>query len=449
MEGLIKGDRQFNPAQLLVVSFLVAILVGTGLLTLPWSTEEGGITLIDAFFTSTSAVCVTGLIVRDTPTCFTPFGQVVLLVLLQLGGLGIMTFSTLVLLVAGRKISITERLLVEGEFHHSGSKNMTSLIRNIFLYTFAIEGIGAVLFFVRWGGSWKPGRVFFLSLFHSISAFCNAGFSLFSDSFESFRGDPWLNGILILLIILGGLGFLVLHECGTFFLTRVNGKKHHFSLHARMVLSLTLILILVSFFVFLVSEWNVSLKSYGTGEKILTALFQGVTTRTAGFNTINMNTVGTATTGLLIFLMFVGASPGSTGGGIKTSTIGVLLAFLRSKLNARESVHAFRRTLPTSLVLKAFTVLTLSVVFIFLSAFLLLSVEPELSMRMVFFEVFSAFGTVGLSMGLTPHLGTAGKIILIVTMYVGRIGPMALLYAFSRRRPYGKFEYVEESVMIG
>ncbi|MFH1944504.1 MAG: potassium transporter TrkG, partial [Acidobacteriota bacterium] len=249
--------------------------------------------------------------------------------------------------------------------------------------------------------------------------------------------------------ILGGLGFLVLHECRDYVLSRIKGTKHRLSLHTRMVLSLTLALILFSFIVFLVVEWHFSLEGYGPGEKILTALFQVVTPRTAGFNTINLNAVGTATTGLLIFLMFVGASPGSTGGGIKTSTIGVLLAFIGSKLNARESVHAFRRTLPTSLVMKAFTVLMLSVVVIFISAFLLLSVEPELSMRSVFFEVFSAFGTVGLSMGLTPQLGTAGKIILIVTMYVGRIGPLALLYAFSRRRPYGKYEYVEESVMIG
>lgn len=432
-----------------MVSFLAVILIGTGLLSLPWSTGEGGITLIDAFFTSTSAVCVTGLLVRDTPTCFTPFGQMVILILFQLGGLGIMTFSTLVLLVAGQKISITERLLIQGEFHHSRPKNLTALIRNIFLYTFLIEGVGAVLFYLRWSGQGKPGRVFFLSLFHSASAFCNAGFSLFSDSFERFRGDVWLNGILILLIILGGLGFLVLQECRKYVQARIKGKKHRLSLHTRMVLSLTLALILFSFVVFLVVEWHFSLEGYSTGEKIMTALFQVVTPRTAGFNTINLNAVGTATTGLLIFLMFVGASPGSTGGGIKTSTIGVLLAFIGSKLNARESVHAFRRTLPPSLVMKAFTVLTLSVVVIFFSAFLLFIVEPELSMRNVFFEVFSAFGTVGLSMGLTPHLGTAGKIILIVTMYVGRIGPLALLYAFSRKRPYGKYEYVEESVMIG
>ncbi|MBU4330691.1 MAG: hypothetical protein KKB53_09350, partial [Acidobacteria bacterium] len=325
---MIKGNRQFHPAQLLVVSFLAVILIGTGLLSLPWSTGEGGITLIDAFFTSTSAVCVTGLLVRDTPTCFTPFGQMVILILFQLGGLGIMTFSTLVLLVAGQKISITERLLIQGEFHHSRPKNLTALIRNIFLYTFLIEGVGAVLFYLRWSGQGKPGRVFFLSLFHSASAFCNAGFSLFSDSFERFRGDVWLNGILILLIILGGLGFLVLQECRKYVQARIKGKKHRLSLHTRMVLSLTLALILFSFIVFLVVEWHFSLEGYSTGEKIMTALFQVVTPRTAGFNTINLNAVGTATTGLLIFLMFVGASPGSTGGGIKTSTIGVLLAFI-------------------------------------------------------------------------------------------------------------------------
>jgi trk system potassium uptake protein TrkH len=448
-ENTIKRERRFRPAQFLALAFLGAISIGTLVLLCPFCLKSGSISFIDALFTSTSAVCVTGLIVQDTASCFTTAGQVVLLILFQLGGLGIMTFSTLVLLVAGKKISIKDRIIIQEGFHHSSMENVSRLIKHIFLFSITIELIGALFLFVRWQSRFSPGRAVFQSLFHSISAFCNAGFSLFSRSFESYLGDIWINGILMILIVFGGMGFLVLHESLVWVKARVRRHPFHFSLHTKMVLSLTLFLIGCSFFLFLVLENGRSLQGFDTNKKLLASLFQVVTARTAGFNTMNLGAVSHAGVYLLLILMFIGASPGSTGGGIKTSTVGVLTAYLRSKVRAREVVHAFRRTLTQSIVVKAFTVLTLALCVICVSSFLVFAFQPGLQMRDVFFEVISAFGTVGLSMGLTPQFSTLNKIVIILTMYVGRIGPLTLLLAFSRERAYGKYAYVEESVMIG
>jgi trk system potassium uptake protein TrkH len=369
--------------------------------------------------------------------------------LFQLGGLGIMTFSTLVLLVAGRSISIKDRIIIQKGFHHSAAPDIKKLIRNIFLFTLSIEAVGALLLWLSWRGRLPSGRAAFHAVFHSVSAFCNAGFSTFSNNIESFRGDIRVNGIIMGLIIFGGLGFLVLNEIRQVSIQAVRHKKIVMSLHAKMVLSVTVSLIVVPLLFYLWISWDRSLQGLPFGEKVLASLFQVVTARTAGFNTLGMAVLSAPTVFLLIFLMFIGASPGSTGGGIKTSTFGVIFAFLRSKIRARESTHIFQRTLPVELIIKAFTLVTLSFSVIFIASFLLLIFQPGLSMKVVFFEVFSAFGTVGLSLGLTPELGTAGKIVVILTMYIGRIGPLTILLAFSRRRAFGKYSYVEESVMIG
>ncbi|MCK4263298.1 MAG: hypothetical protein KAX27_00005, partial [Candidatus Aminicenantes bacterium] len=229
----------------------------------------------------------------------------------------------------------------------------------------------------------------------------------------------------------------------------VRRKRIQISLHTKLILTMTFFLIVFSFIFFLLIEWNSSLGNFALKEKIFSSIFQVITARTAGFNTMNLNTLSFAVVFLLISLMFIGASPGSTGGGVKTSTIGVIVTFIRSKIMARNSVSLFYRTLPLELVMKAFMVVSLAIGIIFLSSFILFLTQPGMSMREVFFEVFSAFGTVGLSLGITPKLSAVGKIVLILTMYIGRIGPLTLLYAFSRQKAYGKFEYVEETVMIG
>ncbi len=426
-----------------------AISAGTFLLLLPISAKTGHISVVDALFTSTSAVCVTGLIVQDTATYFTTFGQVIIMVLFQLGGLGIMAFSTLVLLVAGKKISIQDRLIIQQGYHYASAQHVKSLIKNIFVYTLIIEGTGSLLLFLHWHKKFPGIKGFFHSVFHAISAFCNAGFSLFSDSLMSFRGDIFVNVTIIFLIVLGGLGFLVLKEGREILFFRLKKKRVKMSLHSKMIFVITFLLIAIPFLIFLLVEWNKSLMGASLKEKVFSSLFQIITPRTAGFNTMDLNALSFSAVSLLIFLMFIGASPGSTGGGIKTITFGVIFAFMKSRIAARDSVSIFRRTLPGLVVMRAFTVVTLSIGVIFLSSFILFMIEPAMTMKEVFFEVFSAFGTVGLSLGITPALNDIGKIVLILTMYIGRIGPLSLLYAFSREKSFGKYEYVEESVMIG
>ena len=423
--------------------------MGTILLLLPFSTKSGHISLVDALFTATSGVCVTGLVVQDTATYFTPVGKIIILFLFQLGGLGIMTFSTLILLVAGRRISIKDRIIIQEGYRPTAARDVKSIIKNIFFYAVIIEAAGALSFFLYWQREFPWPKALFNSIFHSVSAFCNAGLSLFSDSFVSYRGNAWINITLILLIVLGGLGFLVLQEMKEIFTGRFRRRKIKTSLHTKLVITLTSVLIVFSFVLFLVMEWNQSLKTFTVKEKVFSSLFQVITPRTTGFNTMNLNSLSFAAVFLLTVLMFVGASPGSTGGGIKTSTIGVIFAFLKSRIAARESVNIFYRSLSLDLVTRAFMVVTLSICIICLSSFILFLTQPAASMSEVMFEAFSAFGTVGLSLGMTMKLNTVGKIVIILTMYIGRIGPLTLLYAFSRRKAFGRYEYIEETVMIG
>ena len=434
---------------MLAISFAAAILLGALLLMLPFCTASGRISFIDALFTSTSAVCVTGLIVVDTATYFTITGKCIILLLIQLGGLGVMTFSTMILLAAGRSIKISDRVLVQEGYHPGSPRDFKTLVRNVFLFTAVIEGAGCVLLFARFLQDESWPKAIFSGLFHSVSAFCNAGFSVYSDNLMGFRGDILVNLTVAHLIIFGGLGFLVIGETGKAAVRRVKGTKVKFSLHSRLVLTTTTALIVGSFFVFLALENGGALRSFSWKDKILASFFQVVTPRTAGFNTIDLTQLGTAAVLLHMFLMFIGASPGSTGGGVKTSTLAVVLAFLRSKIAARDSVHLFYRTIPLSNVVKAFTVISLSISLIFLVGFVVLVSQPSMLMKEVFYEVFSGFGTVGLSLGITSHLNVLSKSMIILVMYAGRIGPLTLLLAFSRRRALGRYEYLEENVLIG
>jgi trk system potassium uptake protein TrkH len=442
-------ERLFQPAQVLAISFALAILSGALLLMLPFCTVAGRISFIDALFTSTSAVCVTGLIVVDTATYFTLTGKIIILLLIQLGGLGVMTFSTMVLLASGRAISVSDRILVQEGYHPGSPRDFKTLIKSIFLFTMIIEGTGVVLLSLRFLRDERWPKALFSGLFHGVSAFCNAGFSVYSDNLMGFRGDVLVNLTVAFLIIFGGLGFLVMHEGVGAISSLIRGVKVKLSLHSRLVLTMTSALIAGSFIVFLALERNGALQDFSWKEKILASFFQVVTPRTAGFNTINLTTLGTATVLLIILLMFIGASPGSTGGGVKTSTFGVTLAFIRSKVAARDSVKLFYRTIPLDNVIKAFTVMALALSLIFVSGFVVLINQPAMLMKEVFFEVFSGFGTVGLSLGITAGLSPLSKVMIALTMYAGRIGPLTLLYAFSRRRALGRYEYVEENVMVG
>ena len=413
------------------------------------SARDGRIAFVDALFTATSAVCVTGLVVVDTATAYSGFGQAVILALIQLGGLGIMTFSSLILLVSSGRISFNDRLAVQSTFRPSAGGDFKSLMTSVFLFTAALEAAGTLALFLRFRRDFPAPRALALAAFHGISAFCNAGFSLFSDNLMGYRGDWTVNVTIMLLIVLGGLGFFVLRELARGASAAIRRRRFRFSLHSKLVFVMTAALIFISAGLLLWLEHPGSMKGYAPEEKVLSAAFQAVTARTAGFNTVDLAAYTSASAYLLIFLMFVGASPGSTGGGVKTSTVGVILAFLRSRIRARDSASLFRRTIPADDVTKAYTVISLAMSLIFVITFVLLLDQPGLGLKDVLFEVVSAFGTVGLSLGITPGLTSVNKAALILTMYIGRVGPVTLLYAFSRYRAAGRFEYAEENVMIG
>ena len=441
--------KLIHPPRLLALSFLLAIIVGTVILSIPATTTSGRISLIDALFTSTSAICVTGLIVVDTPTYFTPLGQTIILILIQLGGLGIMTFSSFALITSGRRVSLTDKLVVEGAFRPSVISDFRALIKDVFVFTFGFELIGAAILLARFSSDFSFGRALSLSVFHSISAFCNAGFSLFSNSLEAYRGDILVNLVMIFLIVFGGLGFFVLQEIKLASKQGLRKKRIRFSLHSKVALSVTLGIILIGAILIFFLEADRGFSELSLKEKILASGFQIVSARTAGFNTVNISSLSTASLLMVILIMFVGASPGSTGGGVKTTTFGLIVAFLKSRLQGHEVTRIFSRGIRNEDVVKAYTLLSLAISLIFASTFCLLIIQPELTLKEVLFEVVSAFGTVGLSLGITPELHPLSKLVIIITMYLGRIGLLTVLYALSRVKPAGHYQFVEERIMVG
>ncbi|MBC7361822.1 MAG: hypothetical protein H5U06_06030 [Candidatus Aminicenantes bacterium] len=438
-----------HPPRLLALSFLLAILVGTIILSIPVATTSGRIAFIDALFTSTSAVCVTGLIVVDTPTYFSSFGQTVIIILIQLGGLGIMTFSSFILMTAGRRVSLTDKMVVEGSFRPSVISDFPALLRDVFIFTLSFEALGSLLLLVRFSHSFPFSKALALSVFHSISAFCNAGFSLFSDNLMGFRGDLLVNLVMMVLIITGGLGFFVLQEVKLAVRNALKKERVKFSLHTKFVATITAAIILVGAAVIFFVDMNRGLSGLPLKEKILASTFHVVSARTAGFNTVDLNSLSVASLLLLILIMFIGASPGSTGGGVKTTTFGLIFAFLRSRIQGYEVPRIFSRGVKNEDIIKAYTLVSLAMGLIFAATFSILLIQPQFSLKEVLFEVVSAFGTVGLSLGITPHLHPLSKLILIITMYLGRIGPLTMLYAFSRVKPAGHYQFVEESIMVG
>ncbi|MFH1943412.1 MAG: TrkH family potassium uptake protein [bacterium] len=440
--NILRGVR-LNTAQIVAISFFATILVGTLLLTFPTATTDGkGAGFIDALFTSTSATCVTGLIVQDTPTYFSTFGQVVILVLIQLGGLGIMTYSAFVALLFGR-FSLGQRKMMQEMFEEE--QNVLNMIVYILKMTFIIEAVGAALLFARWAFHFENmGTALYFSVFHSISAFCNAGFSLFSDSLVRFASDPAINLIIILLILVGGIGFIVVYDVTGVFRKR----RKSLSPHSKLVLITSTVLVIAGFFIVFFFEFDKSLLGQSLPTKVWASLFQSVTPRTAGFNTLNIAVLSRVTLTILIVLMFIGASPGSTGGGIKTSTFAILLLSLRSTLKAEANVEAFKRTIPTSSVMKALSLLV-SVLILVSVIFVLLMIFEEKPYLDLLFETISAFGTVGLSTGVTPELSVGGKLLITVLMYLGRIGPLTMGLALSKSLRRGRISYPDARIMIG
>ncbi|SMC16194.1 trk system potassium uptake protein TrkH [Desulfacinum hydrothermale DSM 13146] len=447
--------QKIPPPLLPVAGFLGIIGLGTLALALLPMVHGQRLPLIDALFMATSATCVTGLSLYDIGTQFTVWGQGVILVLIQVGGLGIMLLSTAFLMALGHRISFRSRFLLQDTYTHGPTAHLTHLMRNILLFTFVFETAGALLLFLRFHADYPGLQAAYVAVFHSVSAFCNAGFSLFPDSLVGFRGDPLVNLTMAALIIGGGIGFLVLHE--TALALRNRKRWRMLSLHTKLALSTTAALLAGGTLLFLLSEWSETLARLPLGTKLLASFFQSVTTRTAGFNSLDFAAMDNQTLLATLMLMFIGASPGSTGGGIKTTTLGVLAAVSRARLVGSPTVHAFQRTIPEETLRRAFSIFVLAVVVILLGTYLLLWSElrdvayaaSRGRFLELLFEATSAFGTVGLSMGATPTLSFWGKWIIICLMFTGRLGPLVLAMAIQPRGKRSFYEFAEEPAMIG
>jgi trk system potassium uptake protein TrkH len=445
------SESRLAPAQLFILSFIFVILMGTGLLLLPEATTGKQISIVDALFTATSATCVTGLIVVDTGSYFTLFGQLVILVLIQIGGLGLMTVTTFFTLIIRKNMSVRESIFMSSTMNIKALSKVSNLLISTLTLTLSFEFIGVIFLCIGWrGNDFEWGSIVYYSIFHSISAFCNAGFSLFSNNLENYKSNITINITVTSLIIFGGLGFIVIMNLFHYLRFGIF-KKEKLSLHTKMSLLLTAILIIAGFLIILSIEWNKALSDLPISTKIMGAYFHSVTPRTAGFNTINMTLFTNACYFITIIFMFIGASPGGTGGGIKTTTFGVFLVTIWSMLRGRTKIEIFRRGIPRDIMTNALLIITLSLMFLAVFAFILLITEDAPPLHIIF-ELFSAFGTVGLSAGITPNLTNIGKIIIIITMFIGRVGPLTMVLAIGQTRQQRKsieFQYPEESVIIG
>jgi len=436
------------------LGFLVLIMAGTLLLLLPIATADGHWNSpLVALFTATSAVCVTGLIIVDTGSYFSPVGQAIILLLIQVGGLGYMTATTFLLLLLGRKLGLRDRLALQQSMDQSELAGGRRLVLSIILMTLILELTGIFLLMPLFSQDFSPAQSLWLSVFHSISAFNNAGFSLFADSLIGYAKSPWLNLVVSALIILGGIGYQVIMESLMWLRDRIRRRRRRriFSLHFKIVTSTTVILLGVGTVALLATEFNnlATLGPASLSDKLTMAWFQSVTTRTAGFNSIDIGQMENTSLFIIIALMFVGASPGSTGGGIKTTTLRILLACTRTVLQGKEEVLCFQRQIPSSRVLKAIGVVVGSG-FTVIGATILISItDPHLNFIAILFESVSAFATVGLSTGITTNLTTWGQLVIVVTMYVGRVGVllfMAMILGDSRP---SVIHYPQEDLLVG
>lgn len=432
-----------SPAVLVLFGFLALIVIGTIMLSLPFSLAPGNtIHLIDALFTATSAVCVTGLTVVDTGTFFSVWGQVVILVLIQFGGLGYMTVATLLALALRRRIEYRERLAIRDTFSLDVPGGAVRFVLDVLRYVLWVEGTGWMLLFLAFSRYFPVKRALFAALFHAISAFCNAGFSVFSSNLEGFVLNPLVNFVIMGLVVIGGIGFVVIRELL---------EEHRLtSLHAQIVVRTTLVLIAFGTLAFFLLEFHNprTLGPLPLWGKLMASLFLSVTPRTAGFNTVPTGNLHPASALLAMFLMFTGASPGGTGGGVKTTTLALVLALVRSALRGQEGVDLLHRRVARNAVRRALAVFVLALGLVFSSTFLLLATQKGEPLDLAF-EAVSAFGTVGLSRGVTANLSGVGKLVIIVTMFLGRVGIFTALVAMGIARERKELlVYPEERVLI-
>jgi trk system potassium uptake protein TrkH len=435
-----------SSAQALLLGYAVVILTGALLLTLPVATSNGqGMNFLNALFTATSATAVTGLIVENTATFFTMFGQSVILLLIQIGGLGIMTMSTLFAFLIGKKLTLRHRLVIQEDLDQFQLSGIVRLVRYVLGVTFTIEGIGALFLFLRFIKDMPLGKAVYFAIFHAVSAFNNAGFDIFGNSLENFTSDITVNFVICGLIILGGIGFAVIAEL-------YDGKKFkEFSLQTKLVLSVTLLLLVLGAIVTFALEYSnpATLGNLSWKGKGLAAMFLSVTPRTAGFNTVPTGSLRSSTIFFTILLMFIGASPGSTGGGVKTTTFGALLAVLYTTVTGKEDVELYKRRIAKDIIHSAVSIILIALLLV-VAVTMMLSITEEARFIELFFEAVSAFGTVGLSTGVTVDLSVIGRVLIIFTMFAGRVGPLTIAVAIGeKRKKRANIRYPEEKIIVG
>jgi trk system potassium uptake protein TrkH len=454
--------RPRHPARTLVFSFLVLVVLGALLLRMPFSVYGEPVSWSTAFFTSTSAVCVTGLAVTDTATTFSPIGQLIILLMIQIGGLGYMVASSLLFLLFGREPTLHERLLLRESFGHVTLKDTGRLLWRALRFALGVEAVGAVILTARFyqeaehdlaDAAWR-------GVFHAVSAFCNAGFDILgrdvrSGSLIGYRDDVVVNFTVAALIIIGGLGFAVCQE-----LLYERGRSRRMTLHSRMVLAMTFCLVVLGTVSFLLTEWSNAntLAPLPLGNKMLVSFFQSVSFRTAGFATVDFADLRSITLLLGGMLMFIGASPGGTGGGIKTTTFAAVLVAMTASLRGRRDAEIFHRRLDNDLVFRAMLLIFMAVGIIVTAMFALTFTEPEGLIQAGYkgtifvdlqFEVISASGTVGLSTGITPQLSEAGRMVIMALMFLGRLGPTTVAVAFAASQARRKYRLPDEKVALG
>lgn len=443
--------RRIRPGQLIVLVFLGIILFGAGLLCLPAAARSGRPTpFLTSLFTATSATCVTGLIRVDTGTHWTMFGQVVILLLIQVGGLGFMTIACLFFFALRRKIGLRQRMVIAQALGSDTYSGIVSLVRNILRGTAAVEGVGALILFFRFLPEFGFGRALWYGVFHSVSAFCNAGFDVLADvdaggSLCRYVTDPVVNFTIMALIVIGGLGFAVWGDI------RHHHRFSRLSVYSRLVVIITTVLIFGGAGVFAALEWNNpnTIGDLTVPQKLMAALFQSVTLRTAGFATFDQNALSDVSKAASDLLMLVGGSSGSTAGGVKTATVGVILLSAWSTARGRTSVHVMKRRIPRQAVENASALFILVLLLSGLGA-AFLSVADHVSLENALYETISALCTVGLTTGITSSLGTASQIILIVLMFFGRLGIMTISVGFmAANRAEERVSYAETKIMIG
>ncbi|GKU77169.1 Ktr system potassium transporter B [Paenibacillus sp. L3-i20] len=443
-----KLKNKISPPQLITVVFFLLIWVGAILLNMPFSSSSGNsVGLLNALFTSVSAVCVNGLVVVDTGSVYSTTGQVIIMILIQIGGLGFMTLGVMVAILLGKKIGLRQRLIIQQTTQSTSAQGLVRLSLYMVLIVFVLESIATIILTIHWQGEMGFGTALYYALFHSISSFNNAGFALWPDGLSQFVGDPVVNFTIIILFVVGGLGYIVIVDI----LRKRSWRK--LSLHSKVVLLASAILGLIGFvLLFLLESWNSA--TYGhlsLWERIMASIFQSFAPRSAGYNTIDIGSMLAVSQFVLIILMFIGAASGGTGGGIKTNTLVILILATITTFRGGGQIHAFQRKISLESVMRALAVVMSSLAFVLIVTFLLTLTEnvAKDNFLAVLFEATSAFSTTGLSTGLTADLTPAGKIIVCITMFIGRLGPLTLAFALSQNKKTNKIGYPEDHILVG